>query len=315
MTGLSDHPPHLPTTTRRRSAWPIRFLGFILRSFGGMVRFLLYMALFFGLMVLASYYVTGRYVKGRELLAPDLTGKSLLSAVQQLQDHRVGLLLELMQPHESVPQGHIIRQFPPPGARIKAGTPMRVVVSSGQPLITVPDLRGENRITAGIRLHELGLEVGTIAMLPDIRASGGTILQTDPPGGAGVLQGSAVNLMISSSQPATRPTMPSLYGLTPTQARELLAQYGLVLARASPAYGDGVLAGQIHNQDPPAGNEIDPSIRVTIEDEPETFDDEDLFDPYDLPAVDLWGRDRESEVPGEEGEPRPSPTPRRRFYY
>ena len=313
------HSPASPLAKSPRRNWLLRLILFLLGGVAGAIRFLLYMLIFFGLLVLLCYTIMGRFVGGEEVLTPDLRGLSLMAALEALRADKVTLSLERTQPHESVPKGHVIRQFPPAGSRIKAGTPIEVVVSIGHALITVPDLRGQNKIAAGIRLRRLGLEVGNMSALPDPKAPGGSILTTDPPPGAGVIQGAAVNLLISDSRTPTQQVMPDLIGLTPAQAGEVLAEYGLVVAAAYAEYGEDSLSGQIHEQDPPAGRPIDASTRVTVYHEPGPYEEDDLVDPYDLPAAPsinfrAEGGPAAGQTEREEGSgPLPEATPRPRL--
>ncbi len=312
------HSPPSPLVKSPRRNWLLRLILYLLGGVAGAIRFLLYMSIFFGLLVLLCYTIMGRFVGGEEVLAPDLKGQSVMAALEVLRADKITLSLERTQPHESVAKGHVIRQFPPAGSRIKAGTPIEVVVSIGHALITVPDLRGQNKIAAGIRLRRLGLEVGNMSALPDPKAPGGSILTTDPPPGAGVIQGAAVNLLISDSQAPTQQVMPNLIGLTSAQAGEVLAEYGLVVATAYAEYGEDSLSGQIHEQDPPAGWPIDASTRVTVYHEPGPYEEDDLVDPYDLPPLPSinfqtgGGPEGQTEHEEDSGLP-PDPTPRPRL--
>ena len=244
----------------------MNFLRGLYRLLSGLTQFALYSALFFVLMVGAGYWVALQFFGGEEVQAPDLTGLSMVQALEKLQPVHVSLQMERLQPHVQVPQGHIISQYPSPGAVIKAGTPIRVAVSKGSPLVTVPDLRGRNKIEAGIRLRKLGLNVGVTASIPHSGVSGGTVLTTDPPAGTGIIDGSTVNLLLAAGEGARISQMPNLIGLTRDEAGEVLASYGLSLAESrEDASGDpNTPAGHIHAQTPAPGEPIAPNTRITI---------------------------------------------------
>ena len=274
---MSNLTAHAPLETAPRRSWPMRILGWL----WGMTRFLILTMIFFALLVGASYWVVSRAIRGHELNAPNITGRSIAEAMATLQNDRISLLLDRHEPHDWIPEGDIIRQFPQPGARIKSGTPIRVVVSKGAPRVTVPDLRGQSRIAAGIRLRNLGLDVGAVAEVPRSGQAGGTVMATDPPGGSGVIDGSRINLLISSGRPtaAAQRTMPDLYGLTPAEAREVLAQSGLIIAEERKSPAEGVLAGRIHTQSPPAGQSVSSGTPISVVFAPEAAD---MLDPIDI---------------------------------
>jgi serine/threonine-protein kinase len=230
----------------------------------GLVQFSLYAVLFFVLMVAAGYGVALQFFGGKEVAAPDLTGVLLSEALVRLQPRHISLQLERRQPHIQVPRDHVISQYPRPGAIIKAGTPLRVVVSEGQPLVAVPDLRGSNKIEAGIRLRKLGLNVGTIATIPRTGVAGGIVLTTDPPAGTGVTVGVTVNLLLAAGEGAPIRQMPNLIGLTREEAREVLGSYGLAIAQEREQDTADVPVGHIHAQSPPPGETIDPATRIEI---------------------------------------------------
>jgi serine/threonine-protein kinase len=245
----------------------------IVRFFAGLIQFSLYSALFFALMVAAGYGVALQFFGGEEVTVPDLTGVSAVEALERLQPAHIGLQLERRQPHVQVPKDHIISQYPRPGVTVKAGTPIRVVVSEGLPLVTVPDLRGSNKIEAGIRLRKLGLNVGNTTSIPRAGIPGGTVLTTDPPGGTGVIEGVAVNLLLAAGEQSRVRLMPNLIGLTADEGREVLTSYGLELDQVREREAFDVPVGQIHSQNPPPGESLGPVTRIEVTVQPERTDE------------------------------------------
>jgi serine/threonine-protein kinase len=246
---------------RRGFMWIIRRL---LHFVSGVIQFTLYSALFFVLMVAAGYWVASAFFGGKGATAPDLTGLTLQEALTRLQPIGAGLQLERLQPHVQVPEGRVISQYPPAGSTIKAGSPIRVVVSKGQPLAIVPDLRGRNKIEAGIRLRKIGLNIGAVATIPRQGVLGGSVLATDPPPGAGVLDGTAVNLLLAAGEGARVAQMPNLLGLSRDEATEVLRSYGLQAAEERAADAPDAQVGHVHDQSPKPGERVEPGTRIVI---------------------------------------------------
>lgn len=240
--------------------WLRRFFLFV----SGLIQFTLYSALFFAVMVGAGYWVALQFFGGTEVNAPDLSGLTMVDALQKLQSAHIALQLDHRQPHVQVPEGRVISQYPLAGSRIKSGTPIRVVVSSGQPLAVIPDLRGRNKIEAGIRLRKLGLEVGATASIQRPDAPPGSVLTTDPPAGTGVVTGTAVNLLLVAGQGTRVAQMPNLIGLTREEAHEVLESYGLSASEEIMRDAPDVPVGHIHEQSPSPGEALAANQRITF---------------------------------------------------
>ncbi|MEN6626123.1 MAG: PASTA domain-containing protein [Candidatus Sumerlaeia bacterium] len=271
-----------PPIRRRRLPWPLRFVKWLAISFSDLIRFLLYTALFFALIGAVSYWLVVSYVKRNdEIAAPDLRRLTVYEAIDKVHSDRISLQLDHKQPHPSIPEGRIISQFPPPDQTIKAGTPIRVVVSSGTSLIPVPDVMvGETRRAAGLRLRAAGLDEGNITTIARAGVAGGIVLATDPPSRAGVPEGSKVNLLISSGEAtAALEHMPNLIGLNAEQAGELIAPFKAeVRVEAKP----GSPPGLIHTQSPAPGESVGPQTRIVITSSPA---EAGQAPPREVPAV------------------------------
>ncbi|HOE95793.1 MAG TPA: PASTA domain-containing protein [Candidatus Sumerlaeota bacterium] len=312
MAELAAAPsPRPPLPAARRSHWLLRLIRWIFRTIAEFIRFWLYIILFFAVIVLVSYQVVAHYIRGEEILAPDLTGLSVLEALRTMREDGLMLVLDGEQPHPTQREGQVISQIPAPGTRIKAGTPVRVLVSSGQALVTVPDLRGETKIPAGIRLRNLGLDVGTIAEIEEPGEPSGAILQTDPPGGTGVPEGTRVNLLVVKGRQSEFERVPNLLGMTLDQARIALSAQGLVLGEIREAPSDEVNVGEIHEQQPPPGETVlaQTSVSVTYVPSPSV---EAEVEYYELPRVDLdFSEEEEPDRPAATpAVPLPEETPR-----
>ena len=263
--------------------------GPMIRSFfrllADSVRLGLYGGLFMLIMAAVSYFAIGHYIQGEQLPAPNLVGMPLGEALKSLVDSKTHLSVTWgrWQPDSSVPENTIVDQSPKPGTLIKDGTPIRVVISTREVLVTVPDLRDETRAMAGIKLRDLGLDVGSIGYIQRDKKEGGLVLNTDPPPGTGVVSKSKVNLLLSAgAEPQTR-KMPTLIGLKPSQALELLTDYGLQAAQESAEPGGGMQPGRIYRQEPAPGDPITPATPITVVYEPLAEGEEE----EEAPSVDL----------------------------
>jgi serine/threonine-protein kinase len=282
---------------RRSALRPARRRGFFSRAMGwifGTTRFLIATTLFFILMALLAYFVVGAYIRGAEVQAPSVIARSLSDAMQTAAGAKLYLLLDRREPHDTVPAGDIISQLPPPGSSVKTGTPLRVVVSTGSPLISVPDLKGESRVMAGVRLRNLGLVVGNVTEILVRGVAGGIVQDSDPPAGSGVnpdAGGGPVNLLVSSGRAETARTMPDLRGMSIVDARVVLAGIGLRQPEERRLPADGVPAGQIHRQEPPPGATVSPATPIVVTYTPPLVDPDSGFLDPTTPTRTLRGQD------------------------
>lgn len=90
---------------------------------------------------------------------------------------------------DDVPAGAVIASEPTPGAVVDRGTPVRVDVSLGPPVVSIPNVVGLSVVDAGAQLEAAGLEVGSTTGSPTRPVTG-----TTPAAGEVVRLGSSVTL-------------------------------------------------------------------------------------------------------------------------
>ena len=90
----------------------------------------------------------------------------------------------------------------------------------------------------------------------------GLVTAQDPRGGSSVETGSKVRITVGTGPSTVK--VPSVYGNTPNQAAEILADYELELGTVSEDYSSDVAEGQIFYQDPAEGERIEPGSAVTV---------------------------------------------------
>lgn len=118
--------------------------------------------------------------------------------------------------------GNIISQSPAAGTDAASGSAVSVVVSSGLPPLTVPDIYGLSQADAELALTTLGLVVGAIGSAPSQFVPPGTVQAQNPSAGTPVAVGSIVSFVLSLGTPATstafdfEATVISQYANSPT---------------------------------------------------------------------------------------------------
>ncbi len=147
----------------------------------------------------------------------DFRGWEAADVAAWLDDH--GLEAEQKKGRsDTVAQGRVYKQDPPPGTSLARGETVTYWVSSGSPMVTVPDLTGSSLSEATAELVALGLKVGAIAREPSTTYDVDQVIRQDPPEGEKVEKGTAVDLVVSGGAPSPSPTVSA----TPLEVPEVV---------------------------------------------------------------------------------------------
>jgi len=96
---------------------------------------------------------------------------------------------EVQEPSTTVPAGEVIGTTPPAGAMATSGSTVKVAVSTGPPIVTVPDVTGDSVPAATAALARTGLTVGQV-----YGPTRGKVFTSVPLAGQQVKRGSAIIL-------------------------------------------------------------------------------------------------------------------------
>ncbi len=116
---------------------------------------------------------------------------------------------------ETVDDGNVIRCDPPSGEQVDEGATVRVFVSSGEDLVTVPSLSGQTLDQAQTTLREFDLSTGDIRFEPHPNIPNGSVITSDPPPGTEEAPGTQIHLIVSTG-PTPSPTPSPTPVPTPT---------------------------------------------------------------------------------------------------
>jgi eukaryotic-like serine/threonine-protein kinase len=127
--------------------------------------------------------------------------------------------------------------------------------------VVVPSLESRPLAEAQNVLKEAGLRVD-VQRENSATLEADTVIRQTPTPGAKVAEGSLVTLTVSTG--STKPTVPNVVGLTASQAKSVLASYGLVMTVAEKK-DDTVDAGTIVGQEPRPETEVEKGATVTVQ--------------------------------------------------
>jgi beta-lactam-binding protein with PASTA domain/predicted Ser/Thr protein kinase len=150
---------------------------------------------------------------------PAVTGLTRAAATQALKQAHLQADA-VQQSSQTVAAGRVISQSPAAEASAPRGSTVTILVSSGPPLVAVPDTRGQSEAAARRALRSAGLKVAVRHQAVSSRARGGTVIDQTPSSGRRP-KGSTVTIVVGVYQPPPPPTntttQPSSTTTTPTK--------------------------------------------------------------------------------------------------
>lgn len=242
-------------------------------------RFLLVMLLL-TVVAMTSAIVTMHFaIHGAEVAVPDFHGLTLGDAGQRAARAGLALHVENHLYSTDVPAGRIANQSPAAGAIVRTGWRVWLTQSLGPQKIAIPDVTGKDQRVAEIEIRRAGLQVGSVAALPQPGAQPGTVIAQSPAADASGVASPVINLLVAApvSSVAGPPqfAMPDVIGQTYSAASQSLTRAGLIVAPAivqppivgmpggNPA-GPPPLSGTVVAQNPPAGYPVDPTTPIQL---------------------------------------------------
>ena len=205
---------------------------------------------------LSAYLTVRMSVSGRDVEVPDLTDRTLEEAAALLRQR--GLILEesARRNDARIEENRVLTQDPPPGASIKIQRKVKVVISLGDKVTSIPDVRGGAARKAQITLQQQGMRVAEQIYAYSDREDENLVIAQDPPPGVSGMREGRVTLLISRGRRPRTYVMPDLIGRPEAGAVAFLSKAGL---RPAPVRRDttrGGIPGAVVAQQPEAGYRV-----------------------------------------------------------
>lgn len=154
---------------------------------------------------------------------------------------------------EGAADGVVLEQRPDPGARVRPGTTVSLLVAERG--VRVPDLVGSSRRVLERALAGRDLSVGQVSSRPG-RGTPGTVVEQNPRPGTLVRPGTPVHVTV-----ATHCTVPNVRGMTRDAAFQALSRANL---RGRVGFVGQYRQKEVTSQDPRAGTRVECGSTVTI---------------------------------------------------
>ena len=189
---------------------------------------------------------------------PSVVGLTVEAAVALIKEKGFEPVVE-RSANPDFEKGRVMSQNPAAGTRIQKGDRVTLLVSTGPPKTSVPDVVGRDYADAVQALDDVNLNAKKHEIFSQKPA--GQVVAQDPPAGQQVVEGTEVVLDVSKG--AKNVTVPSVVGVSEAEARSTLEQAGFEVSSTS-APSDSAPEGVVSDQSPDGGTEAPKGSTVTI---------------------------------------------------
>jgi beta-lactam-binding protein with PASTA domain/tRNA A-37 threonylcarbamoyl transferase component Bud32 len=158
-----------------------------------------------------------------------------------------------------VEKGRVMSQNPDAGTRIQKGDRVTLLVSTGPPQTSVPNVVGMDYADAVQALDDANLKAKKHEVFSQKRS--GQVVAQNPKAGEQVTEGTEVVLNVSKG--AKQVQVPSVVGMSEANARATLQQAGFQVTSTS-APSDSTPEGNVSDQSPDGGTQAEKGSTVSI---------------------------------------------------
>jgi beta-lactam-binding protein with PASTA domain len=191
----------------------------------------------------------------RTVEVPQLTNMTLLDANEALNKAGLYLKIEGEDYDSSIQAGRILRQDVPPGNKIKEKRAVRVIVSKGPRVYSIPSLVNDTLSDAQASLMAKGLRVGrVISVHSDSVEKGKVIAQRPEPDEPST---DSVTILVSLGPNEVTYYCPNFLNKSYDDAKEIAGKMGLVLETS----GEG---GAVVSQKPKPGTPVKSGDTISL---------------------------------------------------
>jgi serine/threonine-protein kinase len=214
---------------------------------------------------ISAYFALTLVIKSEDtVVVPDIEGKNVVYVLEFLTGLGLNTKVKGSEYSADVPKNHVILQEPEPGAEIKKGRDVRIILSKGTKTILVPNLSELSVQQSRIILEENGLCQGELSTTYSKSVKKDEIIAQVPSPGTLIIRGECVQLLVSMGIRPTGYMMPDLIGLSLDDAIPLIERSDLVLENIRSIFYKEKPLHTIVEQDPSAGYRVFEKSAVSL---------------------------------------------------
>ncbi|MBL0716558.1 MAG: PASTA domain-containing protein [Desulfosarcina sp.] len=211
-------------------------------------------------------YLTLRLIVRSEdaVLVPDLVNKDIIYALEILSDLGLNTKVKGSEYSSLITKNYVLYQDPEPGAEIKKGRDVRIIISKGLETILMPDLKGMLFQSAHIILEENGLISNAHSITYSKKIKQNTVIEQNPAPGRLIKRGAGVNFLVSRGSQPVFYKMPDLKGLPFDDAIILIGKSSFVAGEIKSLFYADKPLNSIISQNPLSGHRVREGASVDL---------------------------------------------------
>lgn len=194
--------------------------------------------------------------KGGTVIVPEVKGLMVAAAEDKCGKSGLNLMVVGERYSSDYPEGCVLDQDPRSGESLKEKRTVRVVISSGEKLETVPDTRNHSLRQAELLLESARLTGGRVVRIFSHEPGTNRVVATNPSQNSSVPASSRVDLLLSMTGEPKVFMMPDLTGMDLPFVKERLEKGGFHVSRVVNRRDARKFPNTILSQNPPAGFSI-----------------------------------------------------------
>jgi eukaryotic-like serine/threonine-protein kinase len=226
-------------------------------------KILFYLAGLIVVILIFDIFIFPWYISSPEVTVPDVKGKTEQEAFEILEDANLTPVISDTTYDIKLPKGSIVLQKPNPGEVVKEGRRVYLFISGGEPVVSVPNLKGRSIRDAKLSLERLGLKLGRIEEIPSTHPKD-MIFDQQFAEGTKLKKGESVNVYISIGAGTGEIVVPDLIGKSLAEAERVLADSSLRVGKINYQRSFSLLPNTVLDQYPSKGNRINQGDAVDL---------------------------------------------------
>jgi serine/threonine-protein kinase len=192
-------------------------------------------------------------MRSTEVKVPDLTGLTLEVAAARVEALNLVLQVADERNDPQMASGLVLEQTPPPGSAVRRGRKVKLILSLGGKVLSVPDVVGHAARTLAIELQQEGFVPGEEAHVYSYDVPAGRVLAQVPPAATTAVPHSRVHRLVSEGPRPPTWVMPDLAGRSREVAERWVTEAGFRLGVVRRVSSSGLRPGTVVAQLPLAG--------------------------------------------------------------
>ena len=192
---------------------------------------------------------------------PNIIGLNIEEAKKIITEAGLKISESLNEPSAIFDPGMVISQDPLAGKDLKRNDGVKIKISSGKNILTIPDVAGYDYLYVVSQLESMGLHV-TINREPDMQLMPGKVIRISPEAGTQVNEGDLVNIYISTTEEMIQ--MPDVTQISTEKAISILQGLNIPYDISNVATSYDVQKNLVVSQMPAPGTYISIGEKVLL---------------------------------------------------